>query len=150
MTPNRMQCRAFTLLELLLAAGVAIVLVGALLLTMRTGQHTYTSMDTSIQGQEQVWRAFDQMRELERAGGTPTTSDILCTRCALDFQLGIDYADGAVTLGAFDRNGIGQPGWHVVYRLEDAGGQRQLVRMLQNGGADVPGEVRRVLANYVH
>lgn len=147
-SPHRRRV-GFALLEILVTIMILSILGGAIIVTMFSGQRSHLSMETSTLVKQQVWRAFDQMRELEKAYNL-VLLNTPCASCGLQFQIPVGYAAGSTTWGAFDKDGQGRPGYRVQYRLDTSTGQRQLLRVLQDqNGVDVSSEPKRVVANFV-
>ena len=145
----RQQARAFTITELMVATVIVLIVVLSTAMILASCQRTYSSVDAAVSAQDQASRAFNVMyRELSAAHNV-SVKNIICSQCAIDFQLPVIQA-GSVVWGAVDKNGQNQPGWNVEYRLNTLpGGKLQLIRVLQNGGGDVSGEIQRVITNDV-
>lgn len=147
--------RAFTLVELLIAALIFLAVMGALLVSLMIGKSSYLSSEAYIRVQEEARRALTTMTAEFREAGhidSPTTSqnqDVTDTT-RLNFQIARSYdlaACGGICWGNDTANGQ----W-VHYLLNTADPNNTQLARCQSAGSDTvitDFSACRVLANNV-
>ena len=142
----------FTLVELLIATGIAVVLLGAMFLMLRGGRQAWVSQDALLQVQQEARRALDAMtRELRGVNhiNSPDT-DIgidFTDATRLNFQIDRGYNVAGCTSDAVCwGNDTTNDGW--VHYLVING---QLARCQSDGADDVVSDATgcRIVANQV-
>ena len=137
----------FTFMEVLVVSALLSVVLGVIMLTVLTGQRSYTSTEAFVQVQEEARRALDMMTQ-ELHGGVPGTIGLGTNQITFQYVLGYNLTAPCplndICPGALDAQKVKQFGWSVRYRLVGTQLRREIL-----DPAQVPQLGTRVLANHV-